>query len=299
MESNQKLTTEKTLVINMMTNAGDLEWSLSIPHNETTNSLLLAFQEIQSFEALPDPCKEAHRDHLKRFQAASLYELIWVLKHQLKLWQRSDPPFNSRKAQAYEPSGRVLIAKLNLCEACLDYIPDISARSIGVADFAKMATKILPGESAILHLWRLVCLESKLSALMELGNQETQKQYNKNETKFIQKLSNWENPYRSDDPFRIHSYNLINAAITIGKYQAGDGRELMKVRKEFQNRVWTPYLIALRQRQIAIRDGVGDVLFRSFEVKGDALICKIGGRQRKTVFAPPKKNLSNRGRKRK
>lgn len=95
--------------------------------------LLNAIRTLYEAKFLPDPSKPAHEVIFQHFQAGYNFELMWVIKNQLKLWKRTDYPFNLPACRAYESGSQAIIARLNLCEQVLDLLPpDILAYSTAI-----------------------------------------------------------------------------------------------------------------------------------------------------------------------
>ncbi len=241
--------------------------------------LLNAIRTLDEAKCLPEPSKPAHEVIFQHFQAGYNFELMWVIKSQLKLWKRTDYPFNLPACRAYESGGQAMIARLNLCDAVLDsFPPDILAYNTAIP------------------FWTRVELEAKTdsmrAAYLGLGKRELEDELRNT----IDKLKNWENPYKPDDQFRFHSCNLIYAAIAIGKRQDCDSKQIKRERKDFVNKFWKPYIDALEKILKDSQEGVSGCKFKSFHIKGDNVVVQLSGRQIKLIYSPPKTNISNRGR---
>jgi hypothetical protein len=98
-------------------------------------------------------------------------------------------------------------------------------------------------------------------------------------------------------PFCFWRYKLFNSGIAIGKPLENDSEEKRKERQIFRLQAWKPHLYSIRKTNGDLRTGVEGIEFGSYETRGDAIHLKVGGRKTEVVFAPPKKNISGRGRK--
>ncbi len=245
--------------------------------------LMGAVTSLSSLDVLPEPAKEAHEELFTHLQEGYVTGLMWVLKDRLKLWARTDYPFNTLDFQAYESKGAVMTARLNLCEAVLDY-------------------GLIKLPYSPLSLWYRIEIEQKaLSFGRTFFSKSTKQEILKSRRSMVAKLAAWENPYKLDDRLEHHNFNLFSAAIAIGKPQPDDSKKLRKQRKDFRNKAWQPLLKALRWRIRDIEKGVEvdnsteKVAFKAVQIRGESLIAMIDGKNFEVIYSPPKKNLSNRG----
>jgi hypothetical protein len=231
----------------------------------------------------PHPRKPFHHAIFNDFQSEFIIELLWVLKEETRAWSRSDYPFNTKEARALESRGWWASRLLNLAIKCNDYDPSFSDPLIR---------------------WGLAMAEIKQFTLKNrfaLGV-DKQKCFKNNNTVY-QKLSIWENPYTyspQNDPIQpreYYLYTLFESGIRIGKIQPEDNKNTRKEKEIFRLQAWKPYVDALKNMNCDQRDGVGDVSFPSFEIRGNGVIEKLGGRKIQPWFTPPKENISGRGRK--
>lgn len=233
---------------------------------------------LYDYEVLPDPPKEAHEAKFLLLQAGFAFELLWVLKNQLKLWNRNDYPFCEPACRAYESAGQAMVKRLNLCEEILGLLPE-------------------PAIVTPLWFWEHVEREHKIISYVahyrETGKRESEEQWRK----FIRKLKNWENPHAPNDQSIRYSYFLIDYSIKVGKPQDGDSKEVKSARKNFLNEFWNPYIGSLEKILKDSQEGVGGCEFKTFLVKGENLVVQLGGRQTKLIYSPLRRHISNRGKK--
>ena len=231
----------------------------------------------------PHPRKPFHHAIFNDFQSEFIIELLWVLKEETKAWSRTDYPFNTKEARALESRGWWASRLLNLAIKCNDFDPSFPDPLI---------------------CWGLAMAEIKQFTLKNrfaLGIDRQNCFKNNNATH--NKLSIWENPYNHnpenglDQPREYHLYNLFESAIRIGKLQPNDNKDRRREREIFRLQAWKPYLDALQKMNRDQQNGVGDVTFPSFEIRGNSVVEKLGGRKIQPWFTPAKENISGRGRK--
>ena len=233
--------------------------------------------------SFPEPTETFHLVIFQDFQSEFALELLWVLKEETNDWSRTDYPFNTKEARALESRGWWASRLLNLANKCSDFDPSFSEP---------------------LFRWAWAMAEIKQFTLKNrfVRGIDRQKCF-KNNNLTYNKLSIWENPYTCNSendpakPREYHLYSLFESAIRIGKIQLNDNKDRRRERELFRLQAWKPYLDALQKMNRDQRDGVGDVTFPSFEIRGNSVVQKIGGRKIQPWFALPKENISGRGKK--
>jgi hypothetical protein len=233
--------------------------------------------------SFPEPTETFHIVIFQDFQSEFALELLWVLKEETNAWSRTDYPFNTKEARALESRGWWASRLLNLANKCSDFDPSFSAP---------------------LLRWTWAMAEIKQFTLKNRFAQgiDRQKCFKNNNTTH-NKLSIWENPYNHnpendlDQPREYHLYNLFESAIRIGQLQPNDNKDRRREKELFRLQAWKPYLDALQKMNRDQQDGVGDITFPSFEIRGNSVVQKIGGRKIQPWFTPSKENISGRGRK--
>lgn len=256
---------------------------IETPLQKEDMPLANAIASLSSIEIIPETPKGAHIAMFLYFQSGFVYELMWFLKDRLKLWTRTEYPFNTVECLAFESKGAVMTALLNLCEAVMDY-------------------GLIKLPYSPLTLWYRIQKERKIAKFGKpLFSKETKQKELEVERSIITQLTKWENPYKPDEPQMQHNFNLFNMAIAIGKPQPDDNDELKKKRREFRVKAWQPLLKALRwqakdtDKGVQIEGSTQKASFKALQIQGDNLIAVVDGKKIKLIYSPSKKNLSNRG----
>jgi hypothetical protein len=251
--------------------------------NELHTPLVFAIDLLMNAVEIPFPQpKESFHDAIfQEFQSEFYIELLWVLKEETKAWSRTEYPFNTKQARALESRGWWASRLLNLAVKCNDYDPSFSYPLIR---------------------WCFAMAEVKQFSLKNRFKRGVDKQTCfKNNNTVYQNLSIWENPYtyspQNAQTKEYHLYTLFESAIRIGKIQPEDNKNTRREKEIFRLQAWKPYVDALKNMNRDQRDGVGDVQFPSFEIRGNGVVEKAGGRKIRPWFTPPKENISGRGRK--
>ncbi len=256
--------------------------SKEILNTSLGQSIVWLMNEVEP--PFPNPIQPFHIAIFQQFQSEFILELMWVLKDSFPaIWRRIDYPFNTTVCRALESRGLESLRLLNLSMQCEEFDPNFTCSLVN---------------------WMFAKAEHKVSTLRKYFSQGTNKQANiESNSDMIRELKVWENPYRSEiDPSLpkkncFYRYNLFKTAIVLGKPLSGDSRDKYAERKAFQDKAWTPYINALSAINRDERDGVENVGFYGFDLKGDSIVAQLKGRQTEPWFSPPKKNISGRGRK--
>jgi hypothetical protein len=177
---------------------------------------------------------------------------------------------------AYESMADILLAVLELADAVLDFMPLDS----------------LPYTSPWVW-WELCLTEIRAESFLTHFGGVTSKEEIKGEIAFtVENLKSWKNPYTPTKFTDKHIYNLIEAAIAIGKPQNSDPKALKKKRQKFYKRAWIPLRKAFQAYWQALDKGVDDFTFLAGGIEADELMLQVGRHPITVTFPEIKKRAS-------
>lgn len=205
--------------------------------------------------------------------------LIWLLKKQIKI-------FTPREWQkilkmipcivAYESMADILLAVLELADAVLDYMPLDSLPYTSPWTWWELCITEIRAESFLRHFGGVISKEEIKGEIADT----------------IENLKGWKNPYSPTKFTDKHIYNLIEAAIAIGKPQDSDTKALMKKRRKFYKRAWIPLRKAFQAYWQALDKGVDNFTFLAGGIEADELMLQVGRHPIAVSFPETKKRVS-------
>ncbi|MFE1746022.1 hypothetical protein [Coleofasciculus sp. H7-2] len=163
----------------------------------------------------------------------------WVMQLRTLSARESDFPFNTPAFQAGKPVGEFLDATLELCSGCLNFMD-----RAGIPEALKYRNawewwKEILFELETGHLAAFVGAdESELAPFRPLKSKRAIEQAMSKE---LAKLKALENPY---SPKMSSFYNLIEAAISINKFDCLDNPDAKKEQYKFRNQAWSGFKTA-------------------------------------------------------
>lgn len=193
--------------------------------------------------------------------------LLCTLYYQTKAFRKK--ALDQLNVKGYEPFGKLYNAELELCFACLDFWDSNDLSNIS-------------DHKNALDWWSQLIEEDICHQL----NLPWAKGSKADEEKAIQQildyLNSWLNPYLPEE--LPHHFNLIAAAITIGKPCPSDNNKLRKARREFREGAWKQYKEALHGVKRSLHTSSG--LYR-LHLDGDKLYAQTGRKTRSHVIFEP------------
>ena len=204
----------------------------------------------------------------------------WVLEEETKTFSKEEYPLNIPIAKAFEPAGRVILARLNLCRGIMKSVDEMPY--LDAWDF-----------------WQQV-EENWKQQVLEIANRRakepryTKSQTNSKNRQFKQKLLSKTNPYnKTQDP---HLFKAIDTSLKLADYKSENFSE------DFLTNCWNPFVrawkkyISFLERGAELDEGQrAETKIRRFE--GDNLVAMTGARKKEVIYPPNSKNTSGRGRK--
>ncbi len=167
---------------------------------------------------------------------------LWVVKDRWKLFDIHNAPLPEIEMRLNEPRARLIIAELELWDAIFDASRDMKTA--------------LPYKNCV-NAWTRTQIESKRFDFSTVCQRIGQRKKADKLSKQKAQLKLYKNPFHPDNLNEANHYNMINAALSIAKYSRRREQDFItKIRDDFHNRAWKPYLEAMEAYIKSLREGI-------------------------------------------